>query len=151
MAEEQSQGLRPFLEMHQEVRRLFQELVHQPWGGAGLGAARGWRPRCDMGETDEAILIEVELPGVKPEDVHLHVEGHGLRIAGERYTAVARQGHNYHYLEQNYGRFERQLRLPQTVDREAIQAEFANGVLSITLPKKHSSANLYEPSEDEEA
>ena len=136
MAEEQQPGVRPFLEVQQEVRRLFQELVHQPWGGQGLSNSTSWQPRCDMVETDEAILIDVELPGVKREDVRLEVEDEVLHIAGERRALEERQGRNYHYLEQQYGRFERQLRLPQTVDREAIRAEFESGILNITLPKK---------------
>jgi HSP20 family protein len=136
MAEEQPQGVRPFLEVQQEVRRLFQELVHQPWGGQNLNRAATWQPRCDMVETDEAIVVDVELPGVKREDVRLEVEGDVLHIAGERRETAARQGRNYHYLEQQYGRFDRQLHLPQTVDRNTIRAEFDSGILSITLPKQ---------------
>lgn len=136
MAEEQPQGARPFLEVQQEVRRLFQELVHQPWGGQGVNRTASWQPCCDMVETDEAIVVDVELPGVKREDVRLEVEGDVLHITGERRAMATRQGRNYHYLEQHYGRFERQLRLPRTVDRSAIRAEFDSGILSITLPKQ---------------
>jgi len=136
MAEEQSQGVRPFLEVQQEVRRLFKELVHQPWGGQEQSRDASWQPRCDMVETDEAVVVDVELPGVKPEDVRLEVEGDVLHITGERRAIAARQGRNYHYLEQHYGRFERQLRLPRTVDRNTIRAEFDSGILSITLPKQ---------------
>ena len=139
MAEEQPPSVRPFLEVQQEVRRLFQELVHQPWGGQGLSSSTTWQPRCDMVETDEAILIDVELPGVKREDVRLEVKDDVLHIAGERHALAQRQGRNYHYLEQHYGRFERQLRLPRRVDREAIRAEFDSGILSITLPKKQEN------------
>jgi HSP20 family protein len=136
MAEEQTQSVRPFLEVQQEVRRLFQELVHQPWGGPGPNRDTRWQPCCDMVETDEAIVVDVELPGVKPEDVHLEVEGDMLRITGERRAIASRQGRNYHHLEQHYGRFERQLRLPRSVDRNTIRAEFDSGILSITLPKQ---------------
>ncbi len=141
MAQEQPQGVGPFLEVQKEVRRLFQELVHEPWGGQssggqGLTRAEIWQPRCDMVETDEVILVDVELPGVGHGDVHLEVEGDILHIAGERRAIAERQGRNYHYLEQQYGRFERQLRLPRTVDRAAIRAEFESGVLRITLPKQ---------------
>jgi len=145
MAKEPPQGIRPFLEAQQEVRRLFQEIVHQPWGGQAWGGrgqtyAASWQPRCDMLETDEAIVVDVELPGVKRDDVRLEVERDVLHIAGERRAMAQRQARNYHYLEQQYGRFERQLRLPRTVDRAAIRAEFENGVLSITLPKKQDRA-----------
>lgn len=136
MAEEQPQGARPFLEVQQEVRRLFQELVHQPWGRQEGSRPTSWQPCCDMVETDEAIVVDVELPGVKREDVRLEVKGDVLHITGERRAMATRQGRNYHYLEQHYGRFERQLRLPRTVDRSAIRAEFDSGILSITLPKQ---------------
>jgi len=89
-----------------------------------------------MVETDEAIVVDVELPGVKPEDVHLEVEGDVLRITGERRAIASRQGRNYHHLEHHYGHFERQLRLPRSVDRNTIRAEFDSGILSITLPKQ---------------
>jgi HSP20 family protein len=145
MAEAQPSGVRPFVEVQQEVRRLFQELVHQPWGGQGLPHASSWQPCCDMVETDDAILVDVELPGVQREDVRLAVEGDVLHIAGERRAMAQRQGRNYHYLERQYGRFERQLRLPRTVDREAIRAEFASGILSITLPKKQGDAPPHPP------
>jgi HSP20 family protein len=136
MAEERPPSLRPFLEVQQEVRRLFQELVRQPWGVQEPSQAVGWQPRCNMEETDEAIIVEVELPGVTRDNVHLSVEGDVLHISGERHATSQRQEHNYHYFEQQYGRFERQLRLPRSINREQITAEFNNGILSITLPKE---------------
>lgn len=137
MGEERPESLRPFMEVQQEVRRLFQELVHQPWGAHELSQSASWQPRCNMEETDDAIIVEVELPGVTRENVHLSVEGDVLRISGERHASSQRQGRNYHYLEQHYGRFERQLRLPRSINREGIAAEFSNGILSITLPKNN--------------
>ncbi len=135
MGEEQHESLRPFMEVQQEVRRLFQELVHQPWGAHEVGQSTSWQPRCNMEETDDAIIVEVELPGVTREHVHLSVEGDVLHISGERHASSQRQERNFHYLEQQYGRFERQLRLPRSINRENITAEFSNGILSITLPK----------------
>ena len=136
MAEEMP--LRPFFPVQEEVRRLFQELIHQSWGGRG-GAERGsWQPCVDISETPEAIIVEVELPGVRREDVRIEVEGDVLRIAGERRTSSERQERSYYRAERTYGRFERQLRLPSTVVREAIRAEFDAGILSITLPKRAS-------------
>jgi len=128
--------LRPFLPVHEEVRRLFQELIHQPWGGHGSSAHSDWQPRVDMCETSEAIIVEVELPGVRREDVRIEVEGDTLRITGERRVTSERQERNYYRVERSHGRFARQLRLPGTVAREAIRAEFDAGILTITLPKR---------------
>ena len=128
--------LRPFFPVQEEVRRLFRELIHQPWGGRGTSVRSAWQPRVDMCETAEAIIVEVELPGVRREDVRIEVEGDILHITGERHTAAERQERNYYRAERSYGRFERQLRLPGTVAREAIRAEFDAGILIITLPKR---------------
>lgn len=128
--------LRPFFPVREEVHRLFQELIHQPWGGRRPSEPSGWQPRVDMCETSEAFIVEVELPGVQREDVHIEVEGDTLRITGERRTNSEHQERNYYRMERRYGRFERQLRLPGTVAREAIRADFDAGILVITLPKR---------------
>jgi HSP20 family protein len=127
---------RPFFPVQEEVRRLFQELIHQPWGGQGSPATRHWQPHVDMCETPEAIIVEVELPGVRREDVRIEMEGDFLLITGERHTTAEHQQRNYYRLERFYGRFARQLRLPSTVAREEIRAEFDAGILIITLPKR---------------
>ena len=135
MAENMPQLVGPFFEVHQEVRRLFQELIHQPWGGKGGAEPGGWQPCCDVAETGEAIIVEVELPGIERKDVRVEVDGEVLRITGERRGTVERQGRQYYRMERSYGRFERRLRLPATVDRAGIQARFRAGILTITLPK----------------
>ena len=133
--------LRPFFPVQEEVRRLFQEIIHQPWGGRGISEPSGWQPRVDMCETPEAFIVEVELPGLQREDVRIEVEGDTLRITGERRTNSERQERNYYRTERSYGRFERQLRLPGTVASEAIRAEFDAGILIITLPKRASATS----------
>lgn len=126
----------PFFPVQEEVRRLFKEIIHQPWGGRAASEPSNWQPRVDMCETPEAFIVEVELPGVQREDVHIEVQDDTLYITGERRTTSERQERNYYRMERSYGRFERQLRLPGTVAREAIRAEFDAGILSITLPKR---------------
>ena len=95
---------RPFFPVQEEVRRLFQELIHQPWGGQGSPATGNWQPRVDMCETPGEIIVEVELPGVRREDVRIEVEGDFLRITGERRTTAEHQERNYYRLERRYGR-----------------------------------------------
>lgn len=127
---------RPFFPVQEEVRRLFQELIHQPWGGQRSPETGNWQPRVDMCETPEAIIVEVELPGVQREDVRIEIEGDFLHITGERHTTAEHQKRNYYRVERHYGRFARQLRLPGTVNRAGIRAEFDAGILIITLPKR---------------
>jgi len=133
--------LRPFFPVQEEVRRLFHELIHQSWGGRGTSDRSGWQPRVDMCETSEAFIVEVELPGVQREDVRIEVQDDTLSITGERRTHLERQERNYYRMERSYGRFERQLRLPGTVVREAIRAEFDTGILIITLPKRRQDVS----------
>ena len=89
---------RPFFPVQEEVRRLFQELIHQPWGGQSATETGTWQPRVDMCETPGEIIVEVELPGVRREDVRIEVEGDFLRITGERRTNAEHQERNYYRL-----------------------------------------------------
>jgi HSP20 family protein len=136
MAERIPQRTQPFFEAQQEVRRLFQEMIHQPWGGRGLPEATQWQPCCDIAETEKEIIVEIELPGVERKDVRVEVEDSILRITGERRSAVARRGQQYYRMERSYGRFERQIRLPASVDQAGIRAQFRAGILTVILPKK---------------
>ena len=138
MAEERPQPLQPCFAVHNEVSRLFQELIYQPWGARRLSSATDWQPCCDVAATNAAVIVEVELPGVERQDVHVEVEGDMLRITGERRETMQRQGCQYHRTECGHGRFERQLRLPAAVDRTRIGARFQAGILTITLPKKRT-------------
>ena len=90
-----------------------------------------------MWETDDALIIEIELPGMKRKDVEVEVEGDQLRITGERRTTLTHSGRHYYQIERVYGQFRWQLRLPHRIDREAIEARFRSGVLMLILPKKN--------------
>ena len=136
MAERTPQQARPFFEVQQEVRRLFQEMIHQPWGGRELSEASQWQPCCDIAETEKEIIVEIELPGVERKDVHVEVKDSVLRITGERRATIERRDRQYFRMERSYGRFERHIRLPSSVDQEGIRAQFRAGILTVTLPKK---------------
>lgn len=126
-----------FVEPDKEVRRLFQELIHQIWGSGALPASSAWQPCIDVWETDDALIVEIELPGMKRKDVAVEVEGDQLRITGERHATVTHSRRHYYQSERSSGQFRRQLRLPHSVDREAIQARFRSGILTLKLPKKN--------------
>lgn len=72
--------LQPFVSVPEEVCRLFQELIHQPWGCRSLPEHSLRQPHVDMCETAEAMIVEVELPGVRREDIHIEIEGDVLHI-----------------------------------------------------------------------
>ena len=130
--------LRPFFPVQEEVRRMFQELIHQPWGGRGTSQPSNWQPRVDMCETPEAFIVEVELPGVQREDVRIEMQDDTLHITGERRTTSEHQERNYYRMERRYGAFRRVIPLPCAIEEGKVAAEFHHGVLTIKLPKSEA-------------
>ena len=96
---------------------------------------RRWSPASDVIETDDAIVITAELPGVKDEDVHITVQDGVLRIAGERKLQEEVKEDRFYRLERSYGSFERTFPLPAGVKEDDIKASIAYGVLKLTIPK----------------
>lgn len=96
----------------------------------------GWTPAVDMFETDEAVVVIVDLAGVDAQHTEVHTEPHLLTIRGLR-NARQRgdQSISYHALEIPYGHFERTLRLPPGIDADGARATYDDGVLEIVLPK----------------
>ena len=100
---------------------------------------RRWSPASDVVETDDAIVITAELPGVKDEDIDITVHDRTLRIAGERTLEEEVREDRFYRLERSYGGFEREYPLPPGVREEDISAGVAYGVLKITIPKPAQS------------
>lgn len=97
-------------------------------------ASATWMPAVDIAEHSDRILIQMEVPGVSPENVKIAVEDNVLTISGskERASEEATELHRY---ERTYGAFERTFKLPASVDVAAIKAAQEHGVLTVTLPK----------------
>jgi HSP20 family protein len=105
--------------------------------GSEEGLVRGnWSPTVDIHEDNNAITLEADLPGLKPGDFELSIENYTLTLRGERNIEKKDEGKNYHRVERSYGSFTRTFSLPQTVNVEDVQAEFKDGVLRVTLPKR---------------
>jgi HSP20 family protein len=125
----------PFRTLRGEVDRLFDDFF-------GLtparreGAATLWAPAVDVREDVNNYFVEAELPGMKKEDISLELENNVLSIRGERKFERKEEGENYHFMERSYGSFYRSFSLPKNVDGEKIGAEYKEGVLTVTLPKK---------------
>ena len=128
----------PFQQMHSlqdEINRLFSTNLGSSWDDQGLG--RGvWNPHVDIYENKDQISLEVELPGMNKEDIHLTFENNVLTLSGERRFEKKDEEQNYHRVERLYGTFTRSFTLPNTVSGEGIKAEYRNGVLHLSLPKK---------------
>jgi len=98
-----------------------------------------WTPPCDIYETDKEIVLKMELPEVKKEEVHVTVENNLLTVRGERKFEEKVDRENYHRIERTYGEFMRSFTLPAFVEGAKIMADFHEGVLTLTLPKNEEA------------
>ncbi len=118
----------PIFGLRREIDRLFEDTFARD--------GNNWTPAVDIKESDNDIRIDLELPGLRPEDVELTAENGLLTIRGEKHSE-RKEGDEgrYHVVERSYGTFMRTFTLPHGVDENQIQAEFNDGVLSIRIPK----------------
>jgi HSP20 family protein len=121
------------MHLSREVERLFDEMIHRPWGFCR--EIRGWNPSVDLYETPEAFVLEADLPGVKAEDVKVEVQNGDLVLQGWRSLEKSHNDGQFHTMERASGNFTRRMKLPESVNKNAIQAEFHDGVLRVILPK----------------
>ncbi len=124
----------PFASFRREMDRVFGDT----FGRNALSInthSGGLTPRLDVAETDEAVTITVELPGVEEEDVELTLERGLLTIKGEKKIETGTEESGRRVVERTYGRFSRSLRLPSEIEQDRAEAQFDKGVLTVTLPK----------------
>lgn len=128
------QASNPFLALHREVNRLFDDVFRTMSVPSldGLGASLNW-PKLELSETDKEVRVAAELPGLEEKDVELTVEDGVLSIRGEKKSEMEDKARGY--TERSYGRFERHIGLPPGVEQDKATATFNKGVLTITLPK----------------
>ena len=117
-----------------EMNRLFNTFFDTPSTGNGA-ALRRWVPAMDLVETDEALVLRADLPGLSEDDVKIEVDDNVLTVSGERKTESEERKAGYYRVERSSGSFARALTLPKGVDTDAIRASFDRGVLEITIPK----------------
>ena len=124
--------------LQEEVNRLFSTNLTRAFGDEGI--ARGaWAPSVDIYENKDQIVLEAELPGMKQDDFDLSIENNVITLRGERKFEKTEDTDNYHRVERSYGAFTRSFTLPQTVSAEGATAEYNNGVLRVTLPKREET------------
>lgn len=97
-----------------------------------------WQPAVDIIETAQHYEIQLDLPGVKTDQISIELEDNTLRISGEK-TRTQSEGETYRYKERVAGSFARQFRLPENANLNAINARFENGVLSLTIQKQEQA------------
>lgn len=136
MAQKRSELISFPIHLSREVDRLFDELIHRPWGFCR--EIRGWNPLIDLYETEDSFILEADLPGVKAEDVKIEVVDGDLVLQGGRTLEQQETHGKFHTMERSSGYFVRQMKLPGSVNKETIKAEFKDGVLRVILPKAAS-------------
>jgi len=97
-----------------------------------------WQPDVDIFETETALVVRVEIAGVRSQDLNVKVDGQILRIAGIRLPPDGFQVRRLHQMEIASGPFERRLRIPVPFDRNAVSAQIADGFLTVSLPKSET-------------
>ena len=125
----------PFLFFQNRWNRLFEDF--SPYLDEQLSLT-SWMPACDVYETDKELVIKAELPGVNKENVFVGLENNTLTIYGERsFDETKRE--TYHRVERTYGEFMRAFTLPAFIEPKQILAEFKDGILTVTLPKREEA------------
>jgi HSP20 family protein len=102
-------------------------------------APRRWVPALDVTESKDAYHIDVEVPGLRPEDLNVTVDQGMLTVQGERRSEEEKGDRSYHRVERRYGAFRRSISLPRDVDASRVQANYDNGVLRLEIPKSAGS------------
>jgi HSP20 family protein len=136
---------RDLLVTQRQLNRLFSETF--PLGFEGFpGSLKGeepngrtWAPAVDIFETDQNMVLKVELAGVDPKDVEVRVENNTLYLKGQRKTEKEVEEGKYHHTERFFGSFARSFALPSSIDGEKVTAEYRDGILTLTLPKKEEA------------
>ncbi|MBE9638801.1 Hsp20/alpha crystallin family protein [Salipiger mangrovisoli] len=130
-----------FGNLREEMERLFDAFEPSQWFDKGLGRSGALArdvvlsPAVDLSETEKGYAMTAELPGLTSDQVAVKISNGSLTISGEKSVEEEKEDETYHLRERHWGSFQRSIRLPDDVDRDKISAEFAKGVLTVTLPK----------------
>lgn len=133
-------GLAPYTSSRSPgiARRDFDDLFEKFLGGAHLPVFKkgdGFVPSVDINETDQAVEITAEVPGLRPEEIEVTLTGDIISLKGEKKMEHEEEKDGYHYCERRFGSFQRSFRLPGGVDKNRLSAVHKDGVLTVTLPK----------------
>lgn len=135
MLEPAARGLRtwrgPLGRWREEMRDLFSNM---------LEAGDGWfagqpLPSLDLSETADAVQVRMDVPGVKPADIDIQINGNLLTISGKRAEEKQEQDRTYHCIERTSGSFSRTVTLPCAVDEAKVDAQYRDGILTVAMPK----------------
>jgi len=121
------------MNMQREINRMFDSLFHGGLAEDEAFAASNWLPAVDIAEHKDEYSVKLELPGVSKDDVKITLENNVLTVSGEKKKES--KSSTFHRIERSYGAFQRSFTLPSTVKADRIDASYADGILTIVLPK----------------
>jgi HSP20 family protein len=124
----------PFREM-QGIRNQMNQWLGSFGEPVDWWDGKTFSPTCDVEETDNEIVVKMDVPGINEKEISLTLSGDNLIIQGERKSETEDKKKHFHRMERFYGTFERMIPLPLTVERDKINAEYQKGVLEVHLPK----------------
>jgi HSP20 family protein len=125
-----------FQQLQREMDQLMQRFFGEADGGTGRTDLVAWAPRVDVEEDDKQFVVKADLPGVDPKDVEVSVVENALVLRGQKKEEREEKKKNYHRVERFEGQFYREIPLPRGIDADKVQAKSANGVVTVTIPKK---------------
>ena len=122
--------------LQEQFNRLFGDVLGRTGEESNLTP---WVPAVDIYETEHELVLKADLPDVNPQDLDIHVENNILTVRGERKFENQVNEENYLRLERAYGSFSRTFSLANSVKSEAIKADYQNGVLTLSIPKREEA------------
>jgi HSP20 family protein len=122
--------------LQDQINRLFNDVFERPGDESNLTT---WAPAVDIFETEHALVVKADLPDIDPKDLDIRVENNILSIRGERRFEKQVSEDKYLRVERAYGSFSRSFSLANSVNSDSIQADYHNGVLTLSLPKREEA------------
>jgi HSP20 family protein len=131
----------PLATLRNEIDRLFESVLRDPFGALdwAFQGSRGWMPSVDVAESDDEFTVRAEIPGIDPKELEVNITGSQLVLAGEKKESSEKKAKDFYQSESRYGSFRRAIPLPPSVDPEKVDADYANGVLTIRLKKAQTT------------
>jgi HSP20 family protein len=129
---------RDLITLREKMNRLFEE-AYSARGEERDLVSSSWAPSVDIYETENELVLTAEVPGIDDDNIEIKIEDNTLTLKGERNFEKETEEENYHRIERAYGSFYRSFSMPPYINQDKIEAEHENGVLRITMPKKHET------------
>ena len=130
---------RDLVSTQDRFNQLFNDTFARAFGDQQDVSPRAWVPPVDIYETVDSLVLKAELPGINPDEVEIRVEDNTLYLKGERKFEKEVKEENLHRVERSYGTFTRSFALPNTIDSGKVKAEYENGILTLTMPKREEA------------